>query len=69
IIIQTAVIIIYMTVWFLIAQVIRRNDIADILWGTGFILTAATALILSGNITARGIAAAVLVTLWGARLA
>lgn len=68
-IIETAVIVIYMTAWFFIARVLRRNDIADVLWGTGFMLTAATALVLSEHITARAVVASVLVTLWAARLA
>lgn len=68
-IIQASVIVIYMTAWFFIAQLLRRNDIADVLWGTGFILTTATPLVFSEYITVRGIVAAVLVTLWGTRLA
>jgi steroid 5-alpha reductase family enzyme len=68
-IIETAVIMLYMTAWFFVAQAWRRNDIADILWGTGFIVTAITAMIVSDGITVRGLLAALLVTLWGIRLA
>ncbi|UCH81276.1 MAG: DUF1295 domain-containing protein [Nitrospiraceae bacterium] len=60
---------IYMTLWFFIAQVLSRNDIADILWGTGFIVTAITALIISGSNTPRGFLVTSLVVIWGVRLA
>jgi steroid 5-alpha reductase family enzyme len=60
---------IYMTAWFIIAQASRRNDVADIAWGTGFIVTAVTAVIFSDGIAYRGILAVVLVVLWGVRLA
>jgi steroid 5-alpha reductase family enzyme len=69
VIIQVAVIIIYMTAWFFVAQALKRNDIADILWGTGFIVTAITAMALSNGITERGFLAAFLVVIWGVRLA
>ncbi len=46
---ETIVVLIYMTLWFFIAQALRRNDIADILWGTGFIVTAVTARALMGH--------------------
>jgi steroid 5-alpha reductase family enzyme len=69
IIIETILIVIYMTLWFFIAQARKRNDVADIAWGTGFIVTAITASILSESITPRGILTTVLITLWGIRLA
>ncbi len=68
-IIEAVVITIYMTVWFFIAQARKRNDIADIIWGSGFIVTAITAMIVSDGVGARGYLAAFLVTLWGVRLA
>jgi len=68
-IIETAVIMIYMTAWFFVAQAQKRNDIADILWGTGFIVTAITAMVLTDRIGPRGLLATVLVMLWGVRLA
>jgi steroid 5-alpha reductase family enzyme len=69
VIIQAAVIIIYMTAWFFVAQALKRNDIADILWGTGFIVAAMTAMTLSEGMTPRGLLAAFLVVIWGVRLA
>lgn len=68
-IIEVAVIISYMTVWFVIAQVIKRNDIADILWGTGFIVIAVTALILSSVPAPKSFIVFFLVFFWGTRLA
>jgi len=58
-----------MTAWFLVAQAQKRNDIADILWGTGFIVAAMTAMMLSEGMTPRGLLAAFLVVIWGVRLA
>ena len=67
--IETIVIMIYMTGCFVIAQAGRRNDVADVAWGTGFIVTAITALVLSESISQRGMLAMILVVLWGVRLA
>jgi steroid 5-alpha reductase family enzyme len=68
-IIETIIIAIYMTVWFFIAQIKRRNDVADIAWGTGFIIIAITALLVTDRITSRGLLSFFLVMLWGLRLA
>jgi len=54
---EIIVIVIYMTAWFFIAQVTRRNDIADIAWGPGFIVTAITAASFVDSITPRGLSA------------
>ena len=51
--IEIIVVVIYMTMWFLVAQVLKRNDIADIAWGTGFIVTALSAMIFTEGV-ARG---------------
>jgi len=66
---EVIVVIFYMTIWFLIAQVLRRNDVADIAWGTGFILTALSAMIFTEGIAPRGLFVMFLVMLWGVRLA
>jgi steroid 5-alpha reductase family enzyme len=68
-IMEVVVIMIYMTAWFFIARAGRRNDVADIAWGTGFIVTAITAMIVSDGITPRGFLAMFLVILWGMRIA
>ena len=69
VIIETAVIISYMTIWFIVAQAAKRNDIADVVWGTGFIVIAVTALLSSDAITPRALLVFFLVLLWGTRLA
>lgn len=59
---------IYMLLWWLVALVKKRADIADIAWGGGFVLVAWSSLIL-GQVTAYGLILNVLVTIWALRLA
>lgn len=59
---------IYMSAWYVIALILRRNDVADIAWGLGFVLLAVSALWL-GRADDRSILVAVLVAVWGVRLA
>jgi len=68
IVMQVIVMMTYMTVWFLIGQALRRNDVADIAWGIGFIVTAISAMIFTDSVTPRGLIAMFLVALWGVRL-
>jgi steroid 5-alpha reductase family enzyme len=56
-----------MIVWYGISLVRKRNDVADIAWGLGFVLVSWVSFYLSPN-TERGLLVAVLVTLWGIRL-
>lgn len=58
----------YMTVWFILSLIIKRNDIADIAWGMGFVLLAWTAFFLSVSGNWLVILVNVLVTIWGLRL-
>ncbi len=63
-------ILIYMSAWFLLATIIKRNDVADIAWGLGFVLVAWLSFFkfsTSNNLLA--IIANSLVTIWGLRLA
>jgi steroid 5-alpha reductase family enzyme len=69
IIIEIIIIMIYMVVWFFIAQILKRNDIADVAWAVGFIVTAISAMIFSNGTTKRGFLSLSLVVLWGVRLA
>jgi steroid 5-alpha reductase family enzyme len=62
-------VLLYMTCWFIAAQVRGRNDIADVAWGLGFILAAAVSLIAGGTFTPRGVLVSGLVLIWGVRLA
>jgi steroid 5-alpha reductase family enzyme len=68
-IMELIVIVAYMAAWFCCAQALRRNDVADIAWGTGFIVTAISAMVFTENVTSRGLLTTSLVVLWGVRLA
>ncbi len=63
------IVLMYMTGWFLLALWRRRNDLADIAWGGGFIVAALTAGMLQTGATLRALLVALLVILWGLRLA
>ncbi len=55
--------------WFIISLITKRNDVADIAWGLGFVLlTWASFLIASKNGT-RGLLTVSLISIWGIRLA
>lgn len=58
----------YMTGWYVVSLVQKRNDVADIAWGTGFILISWLSFFLFGP-SLRGIMVNMLVTVWGSRLA
>lgn len=59
----------YMSCWFLVSLVKKRNDVADVAWGLGFILLAWTSYGISSNFAVRGLLVGILVTIWGSRLA
>ncbi len=59
---------VYMTLWFVVSLIKQRNDVADIAWGLGFVLVAWVSLLLS-QVSSRGIVVAVLISIWGFRLA
>ncbi len=62
------VLLVYMTFWFLISLIKKRNDVADVAWGLGFILLAWTSFFVSDDASVRGLVAGILVTIWGLRL-
>jgi steroid 5-alpha reductase family enzyme len=62
-------VLLYMTGWFLLALWRRRNDLADIAWGGGFIAAALTAVLLQTGLASRARLVVLLVILWGLRLA
>jgi len=57
-----------MTGWFILSVVKKRNDVADIAWGLGFVLISWSGLYFA-NISLRGLLVSLLVTIWGMRLA
>jgi steroid 5-alpha reductase family enzyme len=66
--IQLCVVWAYMTLWFFVALLLRKNDLADIAWGGGFIITAVSAIVLQNAVTPRALLVFLLVLVWGARL-
>ncbi len=59
----------YMTSWFVFSLIKKRNDVADIAWGIGFIVLSWASFFMSGETNMRGFIACLLVTIWGVRLA
>lgn len=58
----------YMVLWFIISLIKKRNDVADVAWGTGFVLLTWLAYYLSNHSGARSLISGVMVSLWGLRL-
>jgi steroid 5-alpha reductase family enzyme len=63
------VLFVYMSLWFIFSLIKKRNDVADVAWGLGFVLMTWTSYFLNGNFGARGLLVGVLVSIWGLRLA
>jgi len=66
-IISSLCIFIYVTVWFFISLIQKRNDVADIAWGLGFVVVSAFCF-FSYPHTPVAMLVYALVTLWGVRL-
>ena len=62
------VILAYVTLWFFIGMALRRNDVADIAWGIGFVVIGAFCLWKQPFSSVSALIYG-LVTLWGLRLA
>lgn len=58
----------YMSLWFVVSVVKKRNDVADVAWGLGFVLLAWTSFFLSG-FGVVSFLVNILITIWGGRLA
>lgn len=60
---------VYMTIWFFVSLLQKRNDVADTAWGLGFILAAWTSFFISPHgVHWVALTVTVAVTLWGLRL-
>ena len=59
----------YGIAWFLVALALRRNDVADVAWGPGFVAVAVVALLRQDMLSLRAVMVFALVVLWGVRLA
>lgn len=69
ILLSTATIFLYMTLWHLLSVLLKRYDIADIAWGLGFIIIAWLGLLMQPEQTAHMMLITGLITVWGLRLA
>jgi steroid 5-alpha reductase family enzyme len=58
----------YACLWFLAALKLRRNDVADIAWGAGFIVLGMAGQFAAAAVSVRGLLVLALVILWGLRL-
>jgi len=67
-ILELGIVLIYMNAWFAVAIRQRRNDVADVAWGFGFLLVALTSLLLQWPAAARQILTTILVAVWAVRL-
>lgn len=64
-----SVLFVYMSLWFVVSLVKKRNDVADVAWGLGFVLLAWVSFYFFGDAGVRGLLVNVLVSIWGLRLA
>lgn len=62
------VILIYFTLFYIVAQIIKNNSIVDIGWGASFLVIAIYSLLRSSLYSPRAILVTSLVTIWGFRL-
>lgn len=60
---------VYMSFWFVLSLIKKRNDVADVAWGLGFVLLAWLSLLVSDNFEVRTVLITSLVSIWGLRLA
>lgn len=60
---------VYMSLWFVVSLIKKRNDVADVAWGLGFVLLAWVSFFLSDDSGVRGLLVNILVSIWGLRLA
>ena len=58
----------YVSLWYIIALILRRNDIIDIAWGLGYIVLGIY-YILNGDVSERELIIFSLIFIWGIRLA
>ena len=58
-----------MSLWFVVSLIKKRNDVADVAWGLGFVLLAWVSFFLVPDFGIRGLLVNILVSIWGLRLA
>lgn len=67
-VISAVAVLVYVHVWYVIARIIGRNDVADIAWGLGFVLVAWVNLFLNSSVHPLSLMMTGMVTIWGVRL-
>lgn len=67
--ILAAILFVYMNLWFIVSFIKKRNDVADVAWGGGFVLLACASFFIAHHATTAGLLVSSLVTVWGLRLA
>ncbi len=60
---------VYMSLWFVASLIKKRNDVADVAWGLGFVLMTWASFFISLDSGIRGLLVGLLVSIWGLRLA
>lgn len=68
-IILASALFVYMSFWFVLSLFKKRNDVADIAWGIGFMLITWLSFFLAENFSIRSFLVNILVSIWGLRLA
>lgn len=63
------VLFLYMNAWFVFSVIKKRNDVADVAWGIGFVFMAWISFFFGQAESIRGFLVGVLVSVWGIRLA
>jgi steroid 5-alpha reductase family enzyme len=63
------ILVVYMSLWFTTSLIKKRNDVADIAWGLGFVLITWVSYLISNDSGVRGLFVGTLVSIWGLRLA
>lgn len=58
----------YMAIGFIVSIFLKRNDIADVMWGFGFVLLSWSAFLISQTFSWVALIVNILVTIWGLRL-
>ena len=67
--VAASLIFIYVTILFIVSVIIKDNSIADIAWGTGFIIAAVSVMLYQGAFGMRNVLITAMVITWGSRLA
>jgi len=66
--VSAILILVYFTVIFIVAQMMKNNSIVDSFWGPGFFIVAAYTFLMAKNQGTRSIVVTTLVTIWAIRL-